>query len=184
VLCQGLLRLERRSVLRQRERVGVHQVGDGHALDPLGDLAGDDRAAGGLTEEDAQEGEPDAVDGVAVEADPDAEPDQCVAEQLADPTRHPGGAVAITRHLPRDRPSDAAAVEREGGDQVEDEEDAVDDEQPAEQRDPGRDLVVAERDDVEEVAGRGQERGARQRDPGDQQRDQRPGRRNSEVLAG
>ena len=51
-----VLGLQDGGVARHRDRLGVHDVGDGHALQALGEAARDDRAGRGLAEEPAQAG--------------------------------------------------------------------------------------------------------------------------------
>src|SRR3954468_5990866 len=48
--------------VRDRDRLGVHDVGDRHAVEALGEAAGDDLAAGGLGEEPAEHDEPDPAE--------------------------------------------------------------------------------------------------------------------------
>ena len=59
-----LLGIRERRVLRDRHRLRIHHVGHADVLDPPGEVRLRLRRAGGAGEEPADEGEPDAADGV------------------------------------------------------------------------------------------------------------------------
>src|SRR4029453_12544404 len=98
------------------------------ALDPAGDLGLGDRRFGGSPEDESDEGEPDAADDIA-EVDEEvaqAGEDQEEPEPLAQGGGEPRARVAAAGAPPGDRARDAAAVERERRDQVEDQDQQVD----------------------------------------------------------
>ena len=78
-------------------------------------------ARGRLRDEPAEHREPEAVDEVAAGREEDADADQQVGEALAEPAGDPRRAVAVAGDPPDERARDPAAVERERGDEVEDE---------------------------------------------------------------
>ena len=139
-----VLGLEHGGVARHPDGLGVHDVGHRHALQALGEAARDDRAGRRLAQEPAHEDPPDPAAGVAADEQEDAQPHEDVGEGLAEPRGEARPAVAVAGQLPRDRPGDAPAVEREGGDQVEDEEPDVDQRQPAEHGERGARVVAQE----------------------------------------
>ena len=114
-------------VLGDRDRVGVHDVGDADPLDPARELGLDRVAARRLAEDEADQREPDAGDRVAADRRATTpRRDEQVGEAAAERGREAGRPGAVAGEPPGDRARDPPAVEREGGDQVEDEDEDVD----------------------------------------------------------
>ena len=136
VLVQGALDA---GVLRDRDRLVVHDVRHPDPLDPAGELGLKHGAAGRLPEDEADQPQPDPADHVALDEQQNADADEQIGEALAEAGGGARCAVAVPGHPPGDRPRDPPAVQREGGDQVEDEDQQVDARQPGDHRqDPGR----------------------------------------------
>ncbi len=76
--------------------------------------------------DEADQGQPDAAEDVAVEDQQQAGADEEVGEDAAEVGGEAGRRGAVPRPPPGDRPHDPAAVHREGGQQVEDEDEEVD----------------------------------------------------------
>ena len=87
----------------------------------LGELGLDHGAARRLAEDEADQRQPDPADHVAADEQQMPMRDEQVGEALAEAGGDARRPVAVAGHPPGDRPRDPAAVEREGGDQVEDE---------------------------------------------------------------
>src|ERR1051325_5186823 len=83
-----------------------------------------------MQEVPANEGEPGAAEGALKEEHQEAEPDQQVAEALADLRGDASRPGEVSFGAPESGVQDPAAVQRAGGNQVEDAQDQVDVTQP------------------------------------------------------
>src|SRR4051794_5792952 len=158
-------------------RVAIHHVADGDPLDPAGHLGLGDCALGGAAQDEADEREPDAAEKVALVRHEVAEAgeDQEQAEPLAERRGEPGPGGATAGPPPGDRAGDAAAVERERGDQVEDQDQQVDAAQPADQRRGPRGARVSLGEGgVLELVAAGQQQSRHRAGDDDRSRDDRP----------
>ena len=114
-----LLGVQQRRLGGDRHRLAIHDVAHRDVLDPLGELALDDRLGGRLVEEERQQQRQQRRGPVPCEQADHAQQAEQQREGLARAAGDQRGPVAVAGAPPDQRPRDPAAVEGEGGDDVE-----------------------------------------------------------------
>src|SRR6185312_874626 len=173
-----------RQLVRHAHRVGVHDVADAHVLELFGQRGLREQRARRAAHHQADEHEPERVQAERTQHAPQADSDQHDRERLSGARGDAGAGVAFAADAPHERAQDPAAVQRVGGDQVEEEHDRVHRHEEAERQQHRRDVRArAEQRRVDEAMRADEREADEHAQNDDRQRRERSGAGDLQLLA-